>query len=135
LKVNVMSGRTADGKWLPGGSPNAGGLTRQQQRVVRMLEDMTPHAAKRLRELINSQDEAIALGAVKEWLHRVAPPPPKQPSVAVAVAVNNGDAHLAALLARARARMAEGPALLSPEAGQGAKVIDVEHEVVSASTQ
>jgi hypothetical protein len=24
----------ADGKWLPGGSPNAGGLTRQQQRTM-----------------------------------------------------------------------------------------------------
>lgn len=102
--------RAADGRWLPGGpSPNAGGLTRSQQRVMRMLEDMTPAAAKRLGELIASPDEAIALGAVKEWLHRVAPPPPKHQPVAVSVALGGGldaAAHLAVLRAKVEARRA-----------------------------
>lgn len=104
-----MTDRSGDGKWLPGKSPNAGGLTRAQQRVVRMLEDMTPKAAKRLGELIDSPDEAIALGAVKEWLNRVAPPPKSAPAVNVAV-VNAGSAHLAALMSKAQSRMAEAAA-------------------------
>lgn len=119
-----MSGRTADGKWLPGGSPNAGGLTRAQQRVMRMLEDMTPKAAKRLGELIDSQDEAIALGAVKEWLSRMAPPPPKQAPPSVNVALLNGGPHLAALLAKAQARAAEGT-------GAGGDAVTVQAEVLS----
>ena len=117
-----MSGRTADGRWLPGGSPNAGGLTRQQQRVMRALEDMTPKAAKRLAELIDSPDEAIALGAVKEWLSRMAPPPPKSaPAVNVAL-LGGGGAHLAALLSKAQARLGEGP---------GGDAVPVQAEVLS----
>lgn len=117
-----MTGRSGNGKWLPGQSPNAGGLTRAQQRVMRLLEDMTPAAAKRLGELINSPDEAIALGAVKELLGRVAPPPPKSaPAINVAV-LNASGGHLAALLSKAEARLAEG---------RGAEALAVQAEVLS----
>jgi hypothetical protein len=100
--------RDPNGRWQKGHSANAGGLTRQQARIARMLEDMTEDAAQRLRELMASRDEQIALGAVKEWLHRMAPPPPKQPPVSVNVALggDNGAAHLAALRARMEARRA-----------------------------
>jgi hypothetical protein len=117
-----MTDRSGTGQWLPGKSPNAGGLTRAQQRVARMLEDMTPKAAKRLGELIESRDEAIALGAVKEWLSRMAPPPPKSaPAVNVALLAGNG-AHLAALLSKAQTRIAEG---------QGDDALPVQAEVLS----
>jgi hypothetical protein len=96
---------------------------------MRMLEDMTPDAAKRLRELINSQDEAIALGAVKEWLNRMAPPPPKSaPAVNVAL-LSAGGSHLAALAALAQRRLVEGQgdaALPAPVAA-----LDVKAEVLS----
>ena len=119
---DVMTGRSTDGKWLPGQSPNAGGLTRAQQRVARMLEDMTPKAAKRLGELIESQDEAIALGAVREWLTRMAPPPPKSaPAVNVAL-LSGGGAHLAALVSKAQARIS---------AGDGSDAAPVHAEILS----
>lgn len=97
--------READGRWRKGHNPNPGGVTRAQARIARMLEDMTEEAARRLRELMASPDEAVALGAVKEWLHRVAPPPPKAaPPVNVNVNLNDAAAHIAVLRARVEAR-------------------------------
>jgi hypothetical protein len=111
--------RDTNGRWQKGHSANAGGLTRSQKRIERMLEGLDEEAVNRLRELMHSPDESIALGAVKEYLHRVAPPPPKAAPVAVNVALNDlrseQEAHLAALRRRIEARRAT----------QAAAVLDV----------
>lgn len=96
------------GRWKQGGpSPNPGGMTRTQARIMRALEGMSEGAAQRLWELMHSSDEKVAVAAVSEYFKRMAPPPPKaaQP-VAVNVNLDNGTAHLAAMRARVEARRA-----------------------------
>lgn len=106
----MQDNRDGNGRWLKGPSPNPGGLSRRQRAVVRLLEGLTPKAAKTLANLLDDPDPAIQLGAAKEIIGRVAPPPPRAPAVVVDVNVGaefSPEAHFAALLARAELRKAE----------------------------
>ena|SRR5437763_1882926 len=103
----MQDNRDGEGRWLKGGpSPNPGGLSRRQRAVVRLLEGLTPKAAKTLAELLEDPDPQIRLGAAKEIIGRVAPPPPRSPAVAVNVSMGSSEAHLAAIAAKARMRLA-----------------------------
>jgi hypothetical protein len=118
--------RGDSGRWLKGGpSPNPGGLSRRQRAVIRLLEGLTPKAAKTLAGLLDDPDPAIRLGAAKEIIGRVAPPPPRSPSVVVDVAVGadfSPAAHFAVLQARAAARKAERAAAVAEAEGAAVPV-------------
>ena len=104
----MQDNRDGAGRWLKGGpSPNPGGLSRRQAAVVRLLEGLTPKAARTLGELLDDPDPQIRLGAAKEIIGRVAPPPPRSPTAVVNVGVSAGDAHMAVLMAKAQQRCAE----------------------------
>lgn len=111
----MQDNRGGNGRWLQGGpSPNPGGLSRRQRAVVRLLEGLTPKAVKTLAALLDDPDPAIRLGAAKEIIGRVAPPPPRSPAVTVDVNVGSdfspeasAAAHFATLRARAELRKAE----------------------------
>jgi hypothetical protein len=110
--------RDDTGRWKQGGpSPNPGGMTRTQARIMRALEGMSEGAAQRLWELMHSSDEKVAVAAVSEYFKRMAPPPPKaaQP-VAVNVNVDSAAAHLAAMRARIEARKVPAVVDVEPEA-------------------
>mgnify|MGYP007046698917 CR=1 FL=1 len=83
-----------------GKSGNPGGTNIRQARVKRIVEGLGEGAARRLGELLQSNNESIALGAAKEILARVAPIP-KQARLEVDVQ-HGPNAHLAALIALAR---------------------------------
>ena len=103
----MQDNRDGTGRWLKGGpSPNPGGLSRRQRAVVRLLEGLTPKAVRTLAGLLDDPDPQVRLGAVKEIMGRVAPPPPKAPAVAVNVAMSSSDAHLMALAAVVQQRIA-----------------------------
>jgi hypothetical protein len=79
---------------------NPGGLNLRQARTRRIVEGLGEGAARRLGELLQSNNESIALGAAKEILARVAPIP-KQAKLDVSVE-HGPNAHLAALISLAR---------------------------------
>ena len=86
--------------WQPGVSGNPSGLTVRQQRTISIIQGLGPTSAIRLGKLVESDNEQVALGAIKEVLSRIAPIP-KAP---INVSVEHGpSAHLAALLATAAA--------------------------------
>lgn len=63
--------RDAKGKILPGQRAlNPSGLDRQKQRMLNQLNQLTPRAITRLAQLMDSQDEKVAIVAVKEILDR-----------------------------------------------------------------
>lgn len=112
------------GRWKQGGpSPNPGGMTRTQARIMRALENMSDGAAQRLWELMHSSDEKIAIAAVSEYYKRMAPPPPRQ-AKDVNITVNAASTHLAAL----KARVANRPPVQADPV-----VIDVEPVAPAAS--
>lgn len=98
--------RNPDGTIKKGQVLNAGGLTAGQARIKNMLEGATVPMIARLLELAQSQDEHIALGAVRAWLDKVAVTP--KTNVAVAVQVKAGEGHMTALRAIAERRAAAG---------------------------
>lgn len=79
---------------------NPGGLNLRQARTRRIVEGLGEGAARRLGELLQSNNESIALGAAKEILARVAPIP-KQAKIDIDVQ-HGPNAHLAALISLAR---------------------------------
>lgn len=83
-----------------GQSGNPGGINIREARVRRIVENLGPVAAQRLGQLLQSDNESIALGAAKEILARVAPIP-KQAKLDVSVE-HGPNAHLAALISLAR---------------------------------
>lgn len=95
--------RNADGTIKKGQVLNPGGLTTAQARIKNMLEGATVPLITRLLELAQSQDEQIALGAVRAWLDKVAVAP-KTANVAVAVQVKSTEGHMSALRAMAERR-------------------------------
>jgi hypothetical protein len=98
--------RNAAGHFLPGQTANAGGHTRAQRRIVRMLEGLSEEAVLKLADLMHSTDERVALEATKEIIRRVAPPPPKpREDTVINVSVADSAAHLAALKARVATRL------------------------------
>jgi hypothetical protein len=103
-----------------GQSGNPGGINIREARVRRIVENLGPVAAQRLGQLLQSDNESIALGAAKEILARVAPIP-KQAKLDVSVE-HGPNAHLAALisLARKSAQPNETPPILdiTPQNGQ-----------------
>jgi len=76
--------------------PNPGGLTVRQMRTRRMIEGLGQAAVERLGQLLQSDNESVALGAAKEVLARVAPIP-KQAKLDVSIE-HGPNAHLAALI-------------------------------------
>jgi len=63
--------RNAKGHPLPGQRAlNPSGLDRQKQRMFNQLNQLTPRAIARLGQLIESDSDQVALGAVKEVLDR-----------------------------------------------------------------
>ena len=89
--------------------PNPGGLTVRQMRTRRMIEGLGQAAVERLGQLLQSDNETVALGAAKEVLARVAPIP-KQAKIDVNVE-HGPNAHLAALISLARKSPISGHAL------------------------
>ena len=63
--------RDAQGRIKKGsGALNPSGLDRRKARMLRQLEDLTPRAIARLGRLVESDNETVALGAVREVLDR-----------------------------------------------------------------
>lgn len=63
--------RDAQGRIKKGsGALNPSGLDRRKARMLRQLEDLTPRAIARLGRLVESENETVALGAVREVLDR-----------------------------------------------------------------
>lgn len=63
--------RDAKGRIRKGsGALNPSGLDRRKARMLRQLEDLTPRAIARLGRLVESDNETVALGAVREVLDR-----------------------------------------------------------------
>ncbi len=63
--------RDAQGRIKKGsGALNPSGLDRRKARMLRQLEDLTPRAIARLGRLVESENEAVAMSAVREVLDR-----------------------------------------------------------------
>jgi hypothetical protein len=71
--------------WKKGQSGNPAGVDARQARMRRMLGDLTPRAINRLGALLDSEDEAVALAAVKEVLDRAWGRPRQQAQLEVRV--------------------------------------------------
>ena len=63
--------RDERGRIKPGKSLNPSGMDRKKAMMLRNLEDLTPRAIARLGRLVESDNEAVALGASREVLDRV----------------------------------------------------------------
>src|SRR5215472_1085387 len=66
--------RNPDGTLKKGAVLNPGALTNSQARIKQMLEGATVPMISRLLELAQSDNEQVALGAVREWMTRCAAP-------------------------------------------------------------
>ena len=108
-----------------------------------MLEGATPKAIRNLVKLLDSPTEAIQLGAIKEVLARVAPPPPRrkvETNTTVNVAVNTvaDGRERAVLIAKLRAH-GLNPAEFLPSTGAPAlaapEIIDVAVEEVDPAEE
>ena len=62
--------RRENGKLLKGSRLNPSGMDRKKAQVLKMLESLTPIAINRLSQLVRSENEPVALGAIKEVLDR-----------------------------------------------------------------
>ena len=89
--------------WQKGQSGNPGGLNTRQARVRNMIEGLSMRAVERLGALVQSENESVALGAIKEVLGRVAPVPKNG---TLSVEVNHNSPHLVALTAMAAQTLA-----------------------------
>jgi hypothetical protein len=128
--------RDAKGRILPGQVLNKGGLSSQQLRTKAMLDGLTPAAVARLEELMQSPNEQVALGAIREVMLRTQPAPPKTPNVAVQVNTHLGpgsdrtqtvmDKALARIREAERRRVLEEHGLPVPPLLIGPPVIDLE---------
>ena len=98
--------RDEKGRLLKGSaSPNASGLDRKKAMMLRNLEGLTPRAISRLGKLIESDNEAVAMSAVREALDRTLGKAKQSVTVDV---TSSGALHLDALRQLAeRARIAE----------------------------
>ena len=93
------------GHWLPGRSANPGGRPGVPEVIKATLRELSPRAAQRLGELLDSEDERIQLEAAKAILDRHLGRPAIQADLTL-----RGDApaaHLQALIELARKRRAE----------------------------
>jgi hypothetical protein len=93
------------GHWLPGRSANPGGRPGVPEVIKATLRELSPHAVKRLGELLDSDDERIQLEAAKAILDRHL----GRPAMQADVTVRGGTSaeHLQALIEVARKRRAE----------------------------
>ena len=97
--------RDEKGRIKPGKSLNPSGMDRKKAMMLRNLEDLTPRAIARLGRLVESENEAVALGASKEVLDRTLGKAKQSVTVDV---TSSGALHLQALQELAdRARLAE----------------------------
>ena len=62
--------RDAKGRVVKGGRLNVSGIERRKAHTLKMLESLTPVAVNRLAQLVRSENEPVALGAIKEVLDR-----------------------------------------------------------------
>ena len=97
--------RNERGHWLPGRSANPGGRPGVPDVIKATLRELSPRAAERLGELLDSDDERIQLEAAKAILDRHL----GRPAIQADLTVRGGtsDEHLQALLEVARKRRAE----------------------------
>jgi len=95
--------RNGLGHWLPGTSANPGGRPGVPEAIKLTLRKLSPHAVKRLGELLDSEDERIRLEAAKAILDRDLGRPAIQADISLGVA----DGHITALLKTARRRALE----------------------------
>ena len=93
------------GHWLPGSSANPGGRPGVPEEIKATLRELSPHAVKRLGELLDSEDERIRLEAAKAILDRHL----GRPAIQADISLRGGsaDGHLAALIEVARRRALE----------------------------
>ena len=97
--------------WVKGQSGNPAGVNAREERMKKLLRDLTPRAIARLGQIMESEDEQAALGAIKEVLNRALGMPRRQ--VDVDVQVSGHVAHHQVLLDlanAARQRVIEGRA-------------------------
>ena len=73
-----------DKVWKKGQSGNPGGAPSRSAPIAQILSEHAPEAVEKLLELMRSEDQQIALAAVREILNRVYGKPP----VAVGVDVD-----------------------------------------------
>jgi len=86
--------RDEKGRIKPGKSLNPSGMDRKKAMMLRNLEDLTPRAIAKLGRLINSDNDAVALGASKEVLDRTLGKAKQSVTVDV---TSSGALHLQAL--------------------------------------
>ena len=109
--------RDARGKLLPGQRAlNPSGLDRQKQRMLNQLNQLTPRAITRLAKLMDSDDEKVAIVAVKEILDRNLGKP--KASLDMKIESSMSALHLQSLVelaSRARERQAERMIDVTPD--------------------
>lgn len=89
--------RYSNGRLKKGSRLNPVGGDARTARMIRNLQDLTPRAIARLGRLIESDNEQVALGAIKEALDRNMGKP--KASVDVKVEASLSELHLEALRA------------------------------------
>jgi len=65
-----------DKVWKKGQSGNPGGASSRSAPIAQILSEHAPEAVEKLLELMRSEDQQIALAAVREILNRVYGKPP-----------------------------------------------------------
>jgi hypothetical protein len=109
--------RNAKGQLLSGQRAlNPSGMDRQKQRMLNQLNQLTPRAISRLSKLLDSDDEKVAIVAVKEVLDRNLGKP--KASLDVKVEASLSALHLQALeelAQRAHAARAERMVDITPK--------------------
>jgi len=63
--------RDASGRLLPGHTANPGGRPKVQRELQAILEECGPKAAEKVKALIDSPDEKVALAAARDVLDRI----------------------------------------------------------------
>ena len=109
--------RDANGRVVAGSKAlNPSGLDRQKQRMLNQLNQLTPRAITRLAKLMDSDDEKVAIVAVKEILDRNLGKP--KASLDMKIESSMSALHLQSLVElaeRARERQAERMIDVTPE--------------------
>jgi hypothetical protein len=70
LAMNEIIEREANGRFLPGFTPNPSGRPKVVGEIKQLARQHAPGAFKRICELVDSEDERTALAAAQEILNR-----------------------------------------------------------------
>src|SRR5438876_7935982 len=68
--MNEIAEREANGRFLPGFTPNPSGRPKIVDEIRQLARQHAPDAFKRVCELVDSEDERTALAAAQEILNR-----------------------------------------------------------------